>query len=97
MDKREIYLASPINMDDQIVVFVNKKPVTIYRGMQVKHALIAYDQSLYEACTRGEMSVEDEDGFRVGLEGAVHDGAKIYTRKTGSWVMGHGSRKKNHE
>jgi hypothetical protein len=84
-------------MADQIVVFVNDKSVTIYRGMQVKHALIAYDQSLYEACTSGEVSVEDEHGFRVGLEGALREGAKIYTRKTGSWVMGHGSRKKNHE
>ena len=86
MANLEIYLASPINMTDQIVVFVNDKPVAIYRGMQVKHALIACDQSLYEACTRGEMSVEDEDGFRVGLEGALHDGAKIYTRKAGSGV-----------
>ena len=70
-------------MEENIAVFVNGSPVTIYRGMQVKHALISYDQSLYEACSSGEMSVEDEHGFRVGLEGALHDGAKIYTRKQG--------------
>jgi hypothetical protein len=84
-------------MADQIVVFVNEKPVTIYRGMQVKHALISYDQSLYEACTRGDTRVEDEHGFRVGLEGALHDGARIYTKEAGSGVRGPGSRKKNHE
>ena len=77
-------------MGDQIVVFVNKKPVTIYRGMQVKHALISYDLSVYEACERGDVRVEDEHGFRVGLEGALHDGARIYTRKAGQ-----GSRRRN--
>ena len=84
-------------MAGQIVVFVNEKPVTIYRGMQVKHALISYDLSVYQACERGDVRVEDEHGFRVGLEGALHDGARIYTRKVGSRVRGQGSRKKNHE
>lgn len=70
-------------MEDRIVVFVNGTPVTVYRGMQVKHALIAHDQSLYDACRHGEMHVEDGDGFRVGLEGALSEGAKIYTRKQG--------------
>lgn len=84
-------------MADQIVVFVNEKPVTIYRGMQVKHALISYDSSVHQACEQGDMRVEDEHGFRVGLEGALHDGARIYTKEAGSGVRGPGSRKKNHE
>ncbi len=37
-------------MEDRIVVFVNTKPVALYRGMQVKHALISYDYPVYEAC-----------------------------------------------
>jgi hypothetical protein len=79
-------------MESRIVVFVNGTPVTVHRGMQVQHALISHDQSLYDACRRGEMHVEDEDGFRVGLEGALSDGAKLYTRKQGhgSGGMGHG-------
>jgi len=35
-------------MEDRIVVFVNTKPVALYRGMQVKHALISYDYPVYE-------------------------------------------------
>ena len=73
-------------IEENIAVFVNDVPVTVYRGMQVKHALIAYDQPLYEACERGDVRVEDEHGFRVGLEGALHDGAKIYTKEAGSKV-----------
>src|SRR5512136_1198344 len=68
-------------MDERIEVFVNDSPVIIYRGMQAKHALISYDYSVYEACEREDVRVEDEHGFRIGLEGALHNGAKIYTKK----------------
>lgn len=77
-------------MEDRIVVFVNTKPVALYRGMQVKHALISYEYPVYKACERGDLTVEDEHGFPVGLEGALHDGAKIYTRKAGSRGQGPG-------
>ncbi len=68
-------------MNERIEVFINDNPVFIYRGMQVKHALISYDYSVYQACERGDVRVEDEHGFRIGLEGALSDGAKIYTKK----------------
>jgi hypothetical protein len=71
----------------QITVFVNEKPVTIYRGMQVQHALISYDVTVFQACERGELRVEDEHGFRVGLEGALREGSKIYTREAGGPCM----------
>jgi hypothetical protein len=77
-------------MKERIVVFVNGAPVAMYRGMQVRHALISHDQALYDACRRGEMHVENEDGFRVGLEGALTDGTKLYTKK-----QGQGSRMKH--
>ncbi len=79
---------------DHITVFVNDKPVTVYRGMQVQHALIAYDVAVYRACEQGDVRVEDEHGFRVGLEGALHDGTRIYTREAGSRGRGPGSKKK---
>jgi hypothetical protein len=66
---------------DKIAVLVNDKPVELYYGMLVKHALISYDYSIYQACEQGEMTVEDEHGFRIGLEGALHDGARLYTSK----------------
>ena len=55
-------------MEDRIVVYVNTKPVALYRGMQVKHALISYHYPVYEACERGDLTVEHEQGFRVGLD-----------------------------
>jgi hypothetical protein len=71
-------------VNETILVYVNGKRVTIYRGMQVKHALIACDQSLYEDAAEGTIAVEDENGFLIGLEGALCDGAKICTRKAGT-------------
>jgi hypothetical protein len=51
--------------------------------MKVKHALIAYDQSLYKAALAGGVRIEDENGFTIGLEGSLADGAKIFTIATG--------------
>ncbi|MCU0586985.1 MAG: hypothetical protein MUF52_02410 [Syntrophobacteraceae bacterium] len=67
-------------MGERIRVLVNGRPVEIYRGMKVKHALIAYDQNVYAAAAEGRVVVEDVHGFRVGLEGALSDGAAITTR-----------------
>jgi hypothetical protein len=49
--------------------------------MKVKHALIACDQSLYDAAEAGDLAVRDASGFNVGLEGSLRDGEKIYTGK----------------
>jgi hypothetical protein len=67
-------------MNAPITVFVNDLPVKIYRGMQVKHALIAFNQALYQAAVAGELKVEDSHGFQVGLEGALREGSRIFTR-----------------
>lgn len=40
-------------MDERIIVSVNGTPVSIFRGMKVKHALVAYDQSVFTSCERG--------------------------------------------
>ncbi|MBP1720497.1 MAG: hypothetical protein H6Q50_9 [Deltaproteobacteria bacterium] len=66
--------------DDKMTVYVNDNEVTLHRGMKVKHALIAFDQSLYDAAEAGDLAVRDANGFNVGLEGSLRDGAKIYTR-----------------
>ncbi len=69
-------------MADKITVFVNGAAVSIYRGMAVKHALIAYDYAIYKAAEEGDIVIEDERGFRIGLGGALHPGAKIFVKKT---------------
>ena len=67
-------------MNMTLTVFVNDQPVTIYRGMQVKHALIALNESLYQAAVAGELQIEDHHGFQVGLEGALQEGSRIFTK-----------------
>ena len=67
--------------DDKMTVYVNGKEVLLHRGMKVKHALIACDQSLYEAAEAGDLAVRDASGFNIGLDGGLRDGAKIYTGK----------------
>jgi hypothetical protein len=67
--------------DDKMTVTVNGQQVLLHRGMKVKHALIACDQSLYDAAEAGDLAVRDAGGFNVGLEGSLRDGAKIYTGK----------------
>jgi hypothetical protein len=63
---------------ERIRVFVNDRPVTVYRGLLVKHALIAAGGDLCRAVLDGELPVRDGNGFTVGLEGALHDGARLY-------------------
>ena len=65
---------------EHIAVYINGKKVMIYRGMAVKHALISMDYSVYKAALDGRLIIEDEDGFRVGLEGSLSEGAKLFTR-----------------
>jgi hypothetical protein len=69
--------------EENITVYVNGREIDIYRGMRVKHALIAYDGNLYKAALAGEVRVEDENGFSVGLEGSLSNGARIFAIATG--------------
>ncbi|MBN2687764.1 MAG: hypothetical protein JXR85_06255 [Deltaproteobacteria bacterium] len=69
-----------VKMKDRIVVYVNDSKVAIYVGMQVRHALIACNESLYAAARNGEIAVTDESGFHIGLDGSLQEGARLYTK-----------------
>lgn len=69
-------------MKDRFTVFVNGEPTEIYRGMKVKHALMAHDRALYRSCLQGRATVSNEEGFAVGLEGSLAEGARIFVRET---------------
>jgi len=62
-------------MKERFAVFVNGRPVDVYRGMKVKHALIAYDYAVYELCREGRYEVRGSEGFVVGMDGAIAEGA----------------------
>jgi hypothetical protein len=68
-------------MKERFEVFVNEKPVEVYRGMEVKHALMAYDYGAYKACREGQAMVRDRDGFLVGLDGALEEGTQLFIIK----------------
>lgn len=59
-------------------VFVNEKKVSIHKGMSVKHALIAFDQDLYRKAIEGLVRVADENGFEIGLDGTLSEGARVF-------------------
>lgn len=63
----------------KIKVRVNGEPLTLHQGMRVKHALMAFDQEIYEAVLEGRIRLVDADGFQVGLEGALSDGTSFTT------------------
>jgi hypothetical protein len=58
-------------------VYVNRKPVDLAPGMQVRHALIAAGQM---AAIAAGLKVYDEWGHEVGLDGALAAGMKIFVK-----------------
>lgn len=78
---RDSELADTMSDKDNIKVYVNGRPVKIYTGMQVKHALIASDESLYSQAVAGDIEIMDGDGFPIGMEGALREGSEIRTRR----------------
>jgi hypothetical protein len=68
-------------MKERFEVFVNERPVEVYQGMEVKHALMAYDYGAYKACTEGQAMVRDRNGFQVGLDGALAEGTQLFIIK----------------
>lgn len=64
-------------MKESLTIAVNGRPVELHRGMRVKHALIACGDRLCTDCLEGRAVVRDENGFVVGLDGALYDGARL--------------------
>ncbi len=58
-------------------VYVNDRPVDLLPGMQVRHALIGADR-LDEI--RQNKQVYDRWGNVLGLDGALHEGMRIFVR-----------------
>ncbi len=69
------------NKTEKITVRVNSNQVELYRGLKVKHALIALDQELYRSARRGDLIVQDSEGHIIGLTGALSEGYIINTTK----------------
>ncbi|MGD0231040.1 MAG: hypothetical protein ABSC19_11890 [Syntrophorhabdales bacterium] len=65
-------------MKERIPVFINGSRVEVFRGMKVRHALIAYDFAIYKECREGRAEVRDDHGFALGLDGALTEGAAMH-------------------
>ncbi len=66
---------------ERITVYVDGRPVLLYRGMNVRHALMSIDGGLCAAVEEGMISVRDTNGFEVGLDGTLEDGSTIYLNR----------------
>lgn len=66
---------------ERITVRVNGAPVEIYRGMKVRHALIARDYDLLRKAEQGLIRVQDGNGYDVGLDGALQEGSQLFLKE----------------
>ncbi len=66
---------------ERITVSVNGIPVEIFRGMKVRHALIALDYAYVKQAEQGLVRIEDDHGFAVDLDGALQDGSEIFLKR----------------
>jgi hypothetical protein len=60
--------------DKRVRVYVNGEPRRFFLGLRVRHA-IGYQQS--KLVERLQAVVEDGDGNRVDLDGALYDGERL--------------------
>ena len=62
-------------LNRRITVYVNDEPRRFFLGLRVRHA-IGYQEAW--RAERGEVLVQDGDGNRVDLDGALYDGERLY-------------------
>jgi hypothetical protein len=61
----------------RVTVYVENQPRRFFLGLRVRHA-IGYAQAW--RVERGEAVVEDGDGNRLDLDGALYEGERLYVR-----------------
>jgi hypothetical protein len=61
----------------RITVYVEDEPRRFFLGLRVRHA-IGYRQAWQ--VEQGRAVVEDGDGNRVDLDGALYDGQRLYVK-----------------
>ncbi|MFC2015964.1 hypothetical protein ACFLUM_03435 [Chloroflexota bacterium] len=65
------------NVDRRIRVYVDGEPRGFFLGLRVRHA-IGYDQA--RRVEKGDAMVEDGNGNRVDLDGALYNGEHLCVR-----------------
>jgi hypothetical protein len=68
-------MSNPANR--RITVYVDGEPRRFFLGLRVRHAIGYQDSWRVE---RGEALVEDGDGNRLDLDGALYDGERLSVR-----------------
>lgn len=64
----------------QITFYVNDQPFERWYGATVEHAVIAYDQRILKDIRELRAWVVDARGNRVGLNGSLQNGVRLYIR-----------------
>jgi len=67
----------------EITVFLDDKAIAVHLGARVKHLLLKAGHGLYDQARVGDIAVVDRWGNRVGMEGDLSPGDRLYLRPTG--------------
>lgn len=63
--------------NQRVVVYVNDEPRRFFLGLRVRHA-VGYRAAW--RVERGEAIVEDGDGNRLDLDGALYEGERLFVK-----------------
>jgi hypothetical protein len=61
-----------------ITVYVDGRAVQVPPSMTVRHAILRYDQKVYEMLRDGICYVTDDAGSEVDPEGALFNGMRLF-------------------
>lgn len=63
--------------NQRVIVYVNDEPRRFFLGLRVRHA-VGYRAAW--RVERGEAIVEDGDGNRLDLDGALYEGERVFVK-----------------
>jgi len=63
--------------NQRVIVYVNDEPRRFFLGLRVRHA-VGYRAAW--RVERGEAIVEDGDGNRLDLDGALYEGERLFVK-----------------
>jgi hypothetical protein len=63
-----------------MIVYINRKQVTIFNGAAVRDAILSYSRHSYKRVANGNLVVIDSYGNRTETDGLLKDGQSIFLK-----------------
>ncbi|MGN8681699.1 hypothetical protein ACTNEO_11095 [Gracilibacillus sp. HCP3S3_G5_1] len=64
-----------------MLVTINNKTISLFKGATLKHALLKTDENLYMDVMKEKAVIKDQEGNITGINGAVADGWAYFVEK----------------